>query len=175
MSIELLNLLTSETNKMPTDPICGMFVEESEQSLHAVVRGRTYYFCSEYCMRTFVAPEVELRSLKRAFALSAILSVPILFLSYATIQSLPTSWILLFLATPVQFVAGWRFYTGTYNAIKMRASNMDVLIAVGTTAAYAFSAIYTIFPKAFPSGALYFDASAVIIALILGGKLLNRP
>ena len=78
------------------------------------------------------------------------------------------------MATPVQFVAGWRFYTGTYNAIKMRASNMDVLIAVGTTAAYAFSAIYAIFPKAFPSGALYFDASAVIIALILGGKLLEQ-
>lgn len=78
------------------------------------------------------------------------------------------------MATPVQFVAGWRFYTGTYNAIKMHASNMDVLIAIGTTAAYAFSAIYTIFPKAFPSGALYFDASAVIIALLLGGKLLEQ-
>jgi Cu+-exporting ATPase len=103
-----------------------------------------------------------------------ILSIPILLLSYTTIKSLPTSWILLFLATPVQFVAGWRFYTGTFNAIKMRASNMDVLIAVGTTAAYAFSAIYTMFPKAFPSGALYFDASAVIIALILGGKLLEQ-
>ena len=132
---------------MATDPVCGMFVEETESSLHAVVRGTTYYFCSETCMQSFVSPELELRSLKRMVALSAILSVPILFLSYAALpKTIPTSWILLALATPVQFVAGWRFYRGFWDAVKMRASNMDVLIAIGTSAAYVYSTIYTIFP-----------------------------
>ena len=159
---------------MATDPVCGMFVEETEESLHAVVRGTTYYFCSESCMQTFVSPEIELRSLKRMVVLSSVLAVPILLLSYATLpQNFPISWILLALATPVQFVAGWRFYRGTWDAIKMRASNMDVLIAVGTSSAYVYSAIYTIFPEQFPYGGLYFDASAVVIALLLVGRLLE--
>ena len=151
-----------------------MFVEETESSLHADVRGTTYYFCSETCMQSFVSPELELRSLKRMVALSAILSVPILFLSYAALpKTFPTSWILLALATPVQFVAGWKFYRGFWDAVKMRASNMDVLIAIGTSAAYVYSTIYTIFPEQFPYGGLYFDASAVVIALLLTGKLLE--
>ena len=151
-----------------------MFVEESESSLHAVVRGTTYYFCSESCMQTFVSPEIELSSLKRMVALSSFLAVPILLLSYVALpKSIPVSWLLLALATPVQFVAGWRFYRGFWDAIKMRASNMDVLIAIGTSAAYVYSTIYTIFPEQFPYGGLYFDASAVVIALLLIGKLLE--
>ncbi len=161
---------------MPTDPVCGMFVEDSPETLHAKVRGTTYYFCSESCLRTFTEPEVELRSIRRAVILGAILGIPILILSYAPVSpsALPIGWILLALATPVQFVAGWRFYQGTWNAIKMRSSNMDVLIAVGTSAAYFYSLIYVLLPKQFPFGGLYFDTSAVIIVLILFGKLLEH-
>ena len=153
-----------------------MFVEESPDALQATVHGTTYYFCSESCLKTFVQPELELRSTRRAVALALILGIPILILSYIPLlpSSIPLGWVLLALATPVQFVAGWRFYVGTYNSIKMRASNMDFLIAVGTSAAYAYSVIYVLFPKEFPFGGLYFDTSAIIIALILIGRLLEN-
>jgi len=160
---------------MATDPICGMFVEESRDALCATVRGTTYYFCSESCLRTFVAPEAELRWLKRTVALSAALAVPILVLTYASIStSLPVPWVLLCLATPVQFVGGWKFYRGAWDAIKMRLSNMDLLIALGTSAAYFYSLAYVLFPSHFPSGGLFFDASATITALILTGKLIEH-
>jgi Cu+-exporting ATPase len=154
---------------MATDPVCGMFVEESPEALHATVRGTTYYFCSESCLKEFTRPEIELRNIKFGVALSLVLGVPILVLSYLY----PLGWLLLALATPVQFVAGWRFYRGTYNAIKMHSSNMDVLIAIGTSSAYFYSLIYVLFPREFPFGGLYFDSSAIIIALILIGRLLE--
>ncbi len=159
---------------MPTDPVCGMVVEESPETLHATVHGTTYYFCSESCLREFTRPELELRNIKFNLVLSAALGVPILFLSYVPV-SLPisTGVLLLLLATPVQFIAGYRFYRGTYDAIRMGSSNMDVLIAVGTSAAYFYSLAYVLFPKQFPFGGLYFDTSAVVIALILLGRLLE--
>ncbi|HXQ93474.1 MAG TPA: heavy metal translocating P-type ATPase [Nitrososphaerales archaeon] len=159
---------------MATDPVCGMFVEESPDTLHATVRGTTYYFCSESCLNEFTKPEVELRSIKRNIVLSLVLGIPILTLSYVPVAlPLPLGWLLLLLATPVQFIAGARFYRGTWNAIKMRSSNMDVLIAIGTSAAYFYSLSYVLFPKQFPNGGLYFDSSAIIIALILVGRLLE--
>ncbi|MDE1857966.1 MAG: heavy metal translocating P-type ATPase [Thaumarchaeota archaeon] len=163
---------------MATDPVCGMFVEESEGSLHATVRGTTYYFCSEACLKTFTEPERQLKVLKRNIALGVALSIPILILSYvpatAWLSLAGTGWVLLALATPIQFVAGWRFYQGTWNALKMRASNMDVLIAVGTSSAYVYSAAYVVFPAELPNGAWYFDTSALIRVLILVGKLLEE-
>lgn len=159
---------------MATDPVCGMFVEDSPETLHATVRGTTYYFCSQSCLLEFTRPELELRNVKRSLVLSVALGIPILFLSYVRVSlPVPTPWILLILATPVQFIAGRRFYVGTWNAIKMRSSNMDVLIAIGTSAAYFYSLFYVLFPKEFPFGGLYFDTSAIIIALILTGRLLE--
>ena len=161
---------------MATDPICGMFVEKSSNALHATVNGTTYYFCSESCLQTFIAPELELRVLKRNAALSLILGIPILILSYVSPlhAPIPTGWVLLATATPVQFIAGSGFYRGTWNAFKMRSSNMDVLIALSTSAAYFYSLIYVLFPREFPFGGLFFDASAMIIALILIGRLLEQ-
>lgn len=161
---------------MATDPVCGMFVEESQNSLQATVRGTTYYFCSETCLRTFTAPELELENIRKMLLLGVSLSAPILILSWIPlgISDNLVGWLLLILATPVQFIAGWRFYRGAFNAIKMRASNMDFLIAVGTTAAYAYSFIAVVFPSELPLKGLYFDASAAIVSLILGGKLLEH-
>ena len=152
-----------------------MVVEESPEALQAVVHGTKYYFCSESCLLEFTKPELEIRSIRSALILSVVLGIPILFLSYVSLP-LPfsQSWLLLLLATPVQFIAGWRFYRGTYDAIRMRSSNMDVLIAIGTTAAFFYSLIYVLFPRQFPFGGLYFDTSAVIIALILTGRLLEH-
>ena len=117
----------------------------------------------------------RLRNIKLSLTLSLILGIPILFLSYVPVTlHIPIGWLLLILATPVQFIAGWRFYRGTYDAIKMRSSNMDVLIAIGTSAAFFYSLVYVLFPKQFPFGGLYFDTSSIIIALILIGRLLEH-
>ncbi len=167
-----------EEGESASDPVCGMLVPKADTSLHAAVRGTTYYFCSETCLRTFTEPDRQLRVLKVNIALAAILAVPIVVLSYVPLpSSFPLGllgWTLLALATPVQFISGWRFYRGTYDALKMRTSNMDILIAVGTSAAYFYSVIYVVAPGELPFGGLYFDTSAVIIALILVGKLLEE-
>jgi Cu+-exporting ATPase len=85
------------------------------------------------------------------------------------------NYILFALATPVQFIAGYRFYIGTWKALRNRRANMDTLIAVGTSAAYLYSVAVTFFPAevAFQGTYTYFDSSAVIITLILFGKYLE--
>jgi Cu+-exporting ATPase len=83
------------------------------------------------------------------------------------------NYIMLALATPLQFWIGWRFYRGLWDGIKAKASNMDTLIAIGTTAAYLYSAIITIAPGYFPFKSVYFETAAIIITLILIGRLLE--
>ena len=162
---------------MAKDPICGMYVDESTSQLKAVVRGRTYYFCSETCLETFLAPEKELRKLKLMVVFSFALAIPTEILSWVTFLSMDMNNVLLFLlATPVQFIAGWRFYRGTWDALKNRSANMDVLIALGTSAAWVYSTIVTFGGSFLPEAqrAVYFDASALIIGLILLGKLFEE-
>ena len=77
----------------------------------------------------------------------------------------------LLLVTPIQFIIGKRFYTGAYHAIKTKAPNMDVLVAMGTTAAYVLS-LYNGFLADKPHE-LYFESSGMIITLILLGKYLE--
>jgi len=81
------------------------------------------------------------------------------------------------LATPVQFWAGWRFYKGALGALKHRTTDMNTLIAVGSSAAYIYSVIATVFPNVFTSNGIkanvYFDTSAAIITLILLGRYLE--
>ncbi len=80
-------------------------------------------------------------------------------------------WLQLTFATPVQFAVGWRFYKGAYHALRGGAPNMDVLVSLGTSAAYFFSLAVVVFH--IPS-ALYFDSAALITTLILMGKLLEH-
>ncbi|MDA4112686.1 MAG: heavy metal translocating P-type ATPase [Thaumarchaeota archaeon] len=160
---------------MAKDPICGMFVDESTAELKAEVRGVTYYFCSESCMREFLSPEKELRKLKIELLASTLLSLPILLFTYASLlPARPSDYVLFALDTPLQFVIGWRFYEGTYDSIKNRMGNMDVLIALGTSAAWAYSAAVTFAPELLPSSGVYFDTSAIIITLILAGRFLEH-
>ncbi|SMO48546.1 heavy metal translocating P-type ATPase [Melghirimyces algeriensis] len=78
-------------------------------------------------------------------------------------------WLQLLLATPVQFWIGWPFYRGAYRSLKNGSANMDVLVAVGTSAAYFYS-LYVVIRG---EGGLYFETSAIIITLILLGKWLE--
>jgi P-type Cu+ transporter len=153
-----------------------MFVEEKPDAIrHTTVEGKEYFFCSTQCLNEFTAPEKELRKLKRHAAISIVLTIPITIFTY--VMLLPkevNSYVLLALATPVQFWAGWRFYKGLGDAIKARVSNMDTLIAVGTSAAYFYSAVVTFLPGFFPFESVYFETAAIIITLILIGRLLEQ-
>jgi Cu+-exporting ATPase len=161
-----------------------MFVEENENSIQHTKDGIKYYFCSSQCLNEFLEPEKALKKLKTHVAISIALTIPIIILSlphmipslghYFPMEMMEyTNYILLTLATPIQFWIGWRFYRGFWDGIKAKASNMDTLIAIGTTAAYIYSTIVTIVPGYFPFTAVYFETAAIIITLILVGRLLE--
>ena len=170
---------------MAKDPVCGMFVEEKPDTIQYNKDGRIYYFCSNQCLNEFTQPEKELRKLKIYVAISIALTIPIIFLSLPHMfpsqlgHLFPmdimnyTNYVMLALATPLQFWIGWRFYRGLWDGIKAKASNMDTLIAIGTTAAYLYSAVVTIAPGYFPFESVYFETAAIIITLILIGRLLE--
>jgi Cu+-exporting ATPase len=161
--------------RMAKDPVCGMSVVEGPEALKAEVKGTTFFFCSEACRMEYVMPQKELAKLKRTVAIGAVLTVPILALTYLPVLNLQVaSYLLLLLAIPVQFYVGGRFYRGTYHSLKARAANMDVLVAVGTSAAFGYSVVEALFPSVFGVQGLYFDAAAVIITLILMGRLLEH-
>ncbi|MBV9431463.1 MAG: heavy metal translocating P-type ATPase, partial [Hyphomicrobiales bacterium] len=84
------------------------------------------------------------------------------------------AWFQLALATPVQFVLGWRFYVSAFKALRARAGNMDLLVSLGTSAAYFYS-LYMMFAgeTAVRGDHLYFEAAAVVIALVRLGKWLE--
>jgi Cu+-exporting ATPase len=125
--------------------------------------------------------EKEIKHLRLELTASAILSAPLLFsmilmLLGADIPIFHNPYFQLVLATPVQFIIGFGFYKHAYYALRAKSANMDVLIAMGTSAAYFFS-VYNAFFAHTGDGMmmkdLYFEASAVVITLILLGKYLE--
>lgn len=127
--------------------------------------------------------EKEIRNLKLSLAISAIVSSPLLLamilgvlgLEVRELNFLHNAYFQLAIATPVQFVIGARFYKNAYHALRAKSPNMDVLIAMGTSAAYFFS-LYNVFFQDVMKGMmkdLYFEAAVVIITLILLGKYLE--
>ncbi len=157
---------------MATDPVCGMFVDERTSQLTLVRENRPYYFCSSACLEEFSAPERQLARLRLRLAVAWPLAGVVLALSY--IVSFPGwPWVAFALATVVQAYPGAPFFRGTVDAVRNRIWNMDVLIAVGTSVAYAYSAAAVLLPSVLPH-AYYFDASALIITLILTGNYLEH-
>ncbi|MBE0613384.1 MAG: copper-translocating P-type ATPase [Burkholderiales bacterium] len=111
----------------------------------------------------------------RLFWISVALSLPLLAGMFTMFgpghAELLPRWLQLALATPVQFWIGRRFYIGGYKALRGGGANMDVLVALGTSMAYGLSAVVTLFGLVHQH--VYFEASAVIITLVLMGKLLE--
>ena len=106
---------------------------------------------------------------------SAILSIPIMPLMYLPMTN-TIVFTIFFLATVVQFTAGWTFYRGAYHAIKNRLANMDVLVAMGITAAYGYSLMTTVhmfYPNLFFPGPSFFETSALLITFVRIGKYLE--
>src|SRR6058998_2143489 len=122
------------------------------------------------------------RELKRRFWVAAALSVPVMLLGMSEHLGLPVSqaasfWLQLLLTTPVQFWAGWQFYKGAWAVARHGTTDMNTLIALGTSAAYGYSVAATVAPGVFTAGGatpqVYFDSSAAIITLILLGRVLE--
>jgi Cu+-exporting ATPase len=134
------------------------------------------------------APDPELESMKRRFLASTVLTVPVALLGMADMLPLPevlssraSAWVQLGLASPVVLWGGWPFFQRGWASVVNRHLNMFTLIALGTGAAYLFSVFATLLPGALPhaftghSGhvPVYFEASAVIITLVLLGQVLE--
>jgi Cu+-exporting ATPase len=125
----------------------------------------------------------EIKKQKRKFFFSALLSLPLLWamvshFSFTSFIWLPdifmNPWFQLTLATPVQFIIGGHFYVGAYKALRNKSANMDVLVALGTSAAYFYSLYLTL--ASIGQGShhqveLYYETSSVLITLIILGKL----
>jgi Cu+-exporting ATPase len=180
---------------MAKDPICGMVVPVAT-ALSTQRGGRSYYFCSQGCLQTFLNPDRELQVMRRrvGFVIGGVLALALLragaflalaagisLVSWAPIPALPwMSWgmWLFLLATPVQIIGGWSFYQGSWAALQRRALNMDVLIALGTSVAYLYSVVVVFAPSWLPVGVnqrdVYFEVSAVVIAFVLMGKYMEE-
>lgn len=177
------------------DPICGMMVDKAT-ALRTERAGRSYYFCSTGCQRTFESPELELKSMRTRvmIAMTGVLVLAVMraavflglaggamTLTWVPVDALPWFtwgvWMMI-LVTPVQFIGGWGFYKGAWNAICARSINMDFLIALGTSVAYFYSVAVVFFPEVLPVAVdqreSYFEVSAVIIAFVLLGKYMEE-
>ncbi|KAA0965693.1 copper-translocating P-type ATPase [Sporosarcina sp. ANT_H38] len=127
--------------------------------------------------------EQEIKKQEKKFIFSLVLTIPLLwtmvahfeFLSFIYMPHiLMNPWVQLAFATPVQFIVGAQFYKGAFNSLRNKSANMDVLVALGTSAAYFYSLYLSIEwmnNGKVGSPELYFEASAVIITLIVLGKL----
>ncbi|MDD4110774.1 MAG: heavy metal translocating P-type ATPase [Clostridia bacterium] len=113
----------------------------------------------------------EIKNLKNKFIFSLILTIPVFVLSmFFTINQIPfQNYIIWLLATPIQFIVAGQMYKSAFTALKVKTANMDTLIVLGTSAAYFFS-VYILFTNGMH---LYFEASAVLITIVILGRLLE--
>ena len=130
--------------------------------------------------------EHEIAGQRRALTVAAAFSIPLFIISMVpmlspplhhwllgTVGERPLNWLMLALAAPVQFGPGLRFYRTGWAALRHRSPDMNTLVMIGTTAAFAYSLAVTLAPQWFPEASrhVYYEASAVVITLILLGKL----
>ena len=153
-------------------PVCGMALEPVAV---AAVEG----------------PDPELRDMERRLVVAAALTVPLFVLAMAEMlpgrplagvaEAVGSAWAQLALATPVVLWGGWPFFARGWTSLVTRRLNMFTLIALGTGTAYAYSVVATVAPGAFPPAsrapdgtvAVYFEAAAVIVTLVLLGQVLE--
>ena len=118
--------------------------------------------------------EKEIKSLKRLFLFCFLLSFPVFLIAMPFELfgvELPNKNLIMFLlATPVQFIAGYRFYKSAFLALKAKTANMDTLIALGTSAAYFYS-VFILFTNS--NSHVYFETSSLLITFVILGKMLE--
>jgi Cu+-exporting ATPase len=146
-------------------------IEDVERLLRAVVAAG--YSARVRASGVPSPPPVATDALRRHLIIASVLTLPLvapmLLLPFGVHAMLPGVWQWA-LATPVQFWIGARYYRGAWSAVRSGSANMDVLVALGTTAGYGLSVWHLVDPAAGAGAALYFEASAAIITLVLLGK-----
>ena len=155
------------------------YLEETELAeLRQVVKNAGYELGPEIQALEDVttAARRETQALRNRLIIAIALGVAIMVIGFGP-SFVGKAYLLWALATPVQFWAGWRFYRGAWGALRHKTADMNTLIAVGTSAAYFYSMVAVLFPGLFTTGGLephlYFETSAMIIALILLGRFLE--
>jgi Cu+-exporting ATPase len=154
------------------------------EDLCAAVRGAGYTASPP---RQGAAPETdaereerarEFTALRQRFWVSAVLTVPVLVLSMGMWEFPFRNWLLLLLTLPVLFWAGGSIYRSAWAALRHRAADMNTLVALGTGAAFLYSLVATLWPRAFIAAGqmpeVYYEAAAVIITLVLLGRMLEE-
>jgi Cu+-exporting ATPase len=126
--------------------------------------------------------EAEYQDVRRRFLVALVFGLPVAVIGMLHWQFPGSTWLQLALTTPVMVYSGQPYFAGAWAALRHRAADMNTLIALGTGAAYLFSVVATLFPSAVAGSAagaphsaapVYFEAAAVIIALVLLGRLLE--
>lgn len=125
----------------------------------------------------------EVQDIQRRLGVALLFGFPVALIGMTHAAFPGSSWIQLLMTTPILLYAGQPYFTGAWNALKHRAADMNTLVALGTGAAYLYSVVATLMPRwVVPAGGhadhgtlppIYFEAAAVIIALLLVGKLLE--
>src|SRR5215218_9766201 len=176
-------VLEARVNLATEKAAVGYLAGEVEpRELEKAVEGAGYGVIREEESSVEDSHEREYSKLRADFLLAAALTALIILGSlprmFGFMLPVPMMWLnlgLLLFATPVQFWAGRRFYRGAWSALKHGQANMNTLVVMGTSAAYLYSAVATLAPGLFAAGRadVYFDTSALIITLILLGRLLE--
>ncbi|MDD2389262.1 MAG: heavy metal translocating P-type ATPase [Desulfobacterales bacterium] len=125
------------------------------------------------------ARKAEIKNQTRKFIVGVLFALPVFIISMGRdfnligswAQNAWVNWLLMAMATPVQFYTGWDFYTGGFKSLRNKTANMDVLVAMGSSVAYLYSVVIVAFQ--FSGSHVYFETSAVIITLIKLGKMLE--
>ncbi|RPJ41087.1 MAG: heavy metal translocating P-type ATPase, partial [Candidatus Latescibacterota bacterium] len=117
--------------------------------------------------------EPSLRAERLGLLWTALLAAPILFIHQGIARFSGAPFVLLALATLLQFTSGLRFYRGAWYSLRSRNAGMDVLVAVGITAAWGFSALVVLFPGTFGEAHTFFDTTALLVLFIRLGKMLE--
>ena len=153
-------------------------IAQGDEIVHSVVKAK-------HSARLVMDEEQDSEKLKRErefrksvylLVLAAVLSVPLLFQMVGMIPGVEgwemPRWWQFALATPVQFIVGWRFYRGAYHSLMGGGANMDVLVVLGTSAAWLHSSVVTLLGLS--GHHVYFEASAILITLIVFGRVLEE-
>ncbi|MFH1637380.1 MAG: heavy metal translocating P-type ATPase [Candidatus Woesearchaeota archaeon] len=160
--------LATETATVKFDP-----KKVSENKIIGIIKSLGYGAEHEAAhSHSYLVKKDEIRRMKILFLISAIFAVPVFILGmFFTKTPVPYQpYIMWALATPVQFFVGFQFYRGAFAALRNFSANMDTLIAMGTSSAYFYSVYVVLFS---PSSHQYFEASAVLITVVILGRLLE--
>lgn len=178
--LKVPGVVTAEINlALETAHVTGSHHDDLAENLVAAVVAAGYQ--ARVLSPEFAGVEQQSHAIKMTnsvwpVVMSVILSLPLIMmmvLQWLGFEFQLSGWLQWLLATPVQFWLGWRFYRAGWHALKARSGNMDLLVALGTSAAYGLSVYLLFFPGHAGAHHLYFETSTIVITLVLLGKWLE--